>query len=63
MLYHLVGLFPLPHLSSLLTSTRATLINTRGLALFKGFPVQEWGIQKATTAYDTCVWGLALEIW
>ena len=44
-------MIPLPPLSSLLTSTRATLINTRGLALFKGFPVKEWGVQKSTTAY------------
>lgn len=43
--------FHLPKLSTLLTAIRAKIINGRGFILFKGFPVEKWGLHKSAVAY------------
>ena len=43
--------FSLPTLSPFFQSVRNELINGKGFILFKGVPVQEWGLQKSATAY------------
>ncbi|KAH8766962.1 hypothetical protein BGZ57DRAFT_900228 [Hyaloscypha finlandica] len=43
--------FHLPKLSTLLTAIRAEIINGRGFILFKGFPVEKWGLHKSAVAY------------
>jgi hypothetical protein len=43
--------FHLPRLSTLLTAIRAEIINGRGFILFKGFPVEKWGLYKSAVAY------------
>ncbi|KAL0259994.1 hypothetical protein SLS55_005737 [Diplodia seriata] len=44
-------LFPLPELSKRMTALRAELLNGKGFILFKGFPVQRWGVHKSAVAY------------
>ncbi|KAI5791918.1 hypothetical protein EDC01DRAFT_101599 [Geopyxis carbonaria] len=45
-------LFQLPDiLVSFLESVRQEILNGKGFILFKGFPVQEWGIKKSAVAY------------
>jgi hypothetical protein len=43
--------FPLPKLSVLLTAIRAEILNGKGFILFKGFPVEKWGLHKSAAAY------------
>jgi len=43
--------FHLPKLSTQLTAIRAEIINGRGFILFKGFPVEKWGLHKSAVAY------------
>lgn len=45
------GNFPLPNLAPSLQAMRNELLNGKGFILYKGFPVQEWGIHKAGVAY------------
>ncbi|EME78070.1 uncharacterized protein MYCFIDRAFT_33252 [Pseudocercospora fijiensis CIRAD86] len=44
-------LFPLPKLASFFGAVRNEIVNGKGFILFKGIPVQEWGLQKSATAY------------
>ncbi|KAL7275942.1 hypothetical protein RUND412_001099 [Rhizina undulata] len=44
-------LFPLPKLAVFLELVRQELINGKGFILFKGFPVELWGIKKSAVAY------------
>lgn len=44
-------LFPLPELSKRMTALRNELLNGKGFILFKGFPVQKWGVHKSAVAY------------
>ena len=46
--------FQLPQLSKLLETKRCNLVDGTGFTLFKGFPVEEWGIQKSAIAYMVC---------
>ena len=39
-------LFPLPNLESFFSAVRKELINGKGFILFKGLPVNEWGLHK-----------------
>lgn len=39
--------FPLPTLESFFGTLRREIINGKGFILFKGVPVQEWGLQKS----------------
>ena len=48
---HLQSNFPLPTLRRLLTALRNDLLNGRGFILFKGFPVDQWGLHKSAVAY------------
>lgn len=43
--------FYLPEMSSLLTAIRAEILNGKGFILFKGFPVEKWGLHKSAVAY------------
>jgi hypothetical protein len=43
--------FLLPKLESFFGAVRNEILNGKGFILFKGFPVQEWGLQKSATAY------------
>ena len=43
--------FPLPTLSKLLARLREDLLNGKGFFLFKGFPVDDWGLHKSAVAY------------
>ena len=45
------ALFPLPRLEAFFGTVRKEVINGKGFILFKGVPVQEWGLQKSATAY------------
>lgn len=45
------GNFPLPNLAPSLQAMRNELLNGKGFILYKGFPVQEWGIHKSGVAY------------
>ncbi|KAH9809181.1 hypothetical protein Tdes44962_MAKER06208 [Teratosphaeria destructans] len=44
-------LFPLPKLGSFFGTVRNEILNGKGFILFKGVPVEEWGLQKSATAY------------
>ena len=43
--------FPLPTMKAFLTSMRNELLNGKGFILFKGFPVEAWGLHKGAVAY------------
>jgi len=43
--------FRLPNFAARLQVLRDVLVNGQGFWLFKGFPVEEWGLQKSATAY------------
>lgn len=43
--------FPLPNLAASLKAMRNELLNGKGFILYKGFPVQDWGIHKSGVAY------------
>ncbi|KAK4550006.1 hypothetical protein LTR36_002973 [Oleoguttula mirabilis] len=43
--------FPLPRLASFFDTVRKEIINGKGFILFKGVPVQEWGLHKSAVAY------------
>lgn len=43
--------FVLSKLSVFLSKIREELLNGRGFILFKGFPVEKWGIHKCAVAY------------
>ena len=45
------ALFPLPKLASFFGTVRNEIINGKGFLLFKGVPVQEWGLHKSAVAY------------
>ena len=44
-------LFPLPTLESFFRAVRNELINGKGFILFKGIPVEEWGLEKCAVSY------------
>lgn len=43
-------LFPLPKLSSFFGTVRNEILNGKGFLLFKGIPVEEWGLQKSAVS-------------
>jgi hypothetical protein len=43
--------FPLPQLSKLMEEYREDVLNGKGFALMKGFPTEEWGVDKSAVAY------------
>lgn len=43
--------FQLPKLAKLVVDIREDVINGKGFILMKGFPVDEWGLDKSATAY------------
>jgi len=43
-------LFPLPKLEAFFGTVRKEVLDGKGFILFKGVPVQEWGLQKSATA-------------
>ena len=43
--------FPLPKLGKLMEEIREDVLNGKGFILMKGFPVNEWGVDKSATAY------------
>jgi hypothetical protein len=43
--------FPLPTVGPFLSKVREDLVNGKGFILFKGWPVEEWGVDKAAVAY------------
>lgn len=43
--------FPLPTLGPLMESFREDVLNGKGFILMKGFPAQEWSVDKSATAY------------
>ncbi|KAK7529802.1 uncharacterized protein J3D65DRAFT_648491 [Phyllosticta citribraziliensis] len=43
--------FIIPKLSQTMIALRNELLNGKGFILFKGFPVQQWGIHKSAVAY------------
>lgn len=48
-------LFPLPKLEAFFGAVRNEILNGKGFILFKGVPVQEWGLNKSAvsgTVYD-----------
>lgn len=45
------SLFQLPTLASFFDTVRNEIINGKGFILFKGVPVQEWGLHKSAVAY------------
>lgn len=44
-------LFPLPRLEPFFRAVRKELINGKGFILFKGVPVEEWGLEKCAVMY------------
>lgn len=44
-------LFPLPKLSAFFAAVRNELLNGKGFILFKGLPVQEWGLHKSAVRF------------
>jgi hypothetical protein len=40
----------LPKLESFFASVRREILDGKGFILFKGVPVQEWGLEKSATA-------------
>ncbi|KAF2144683.1 uncharacterized protein K452DRAFT_284998 [Aplosporella prunicola CBS 121167] len=45
------GNFQIPKLSRTMTALRNELLNGKGFILFKGFPVEKWGVHKSAVAY------------
>ena len=45
--------FPLPTLSLLLATIRKEILNGKGFILFKGIPVQRWGLEKSAVGLIT----------
>ncbi|KAF8247615.1 taurine catabolism dioxygenase TauD, TfdA family protein [Wilcoxina mikolae CBS 423.85] len=43
--------FPLPTVGQFLSTVREDLTNDKGFILFKGFPVERWGLHKSAIAY------------
>ncbi|KAK3701505.1 hypothetical protein LTR37_015479 [Vermiconidia calcicola] len=43
--------FPLPKMSKLMDEIREDVIDGKGFILMKGFPVEEWGVDKSAVAY------------
>lgn len=43
-------LFPLPKLESFFGAVRNEILNGKGFILFKGVPVQEWGLNKSAVS-------------
>ena len=43
--------FRLPNLGRLMEETREDVINGKGFLLMKGFPTEEWGVDKSAVAY------------
>ena len=43
--------FKLPTLGPLMEEIREDVLNGKGFVLMKGFPAQEWGVDKSATAY------------
>ena len=43
--------FRLPKLSKLMSEIREDVLNGKGFILMKGFPVEEWGVDKSAVAY------------
>ena len=43
--------FPLPTLSPFFNTVRNEIVDGKGFILFKGVPVQEWGLHKSAVAY------------
>ncbi|KAK7531242.1 hypothetical protein IWX49DRAFT_609214 [Phyllosticta citricarpa] len=43
--------FVIPKLSQTMIALRNELLNGKGFILFKGFPVQQWGVHKSAVAY------------
>lgn len=43
--------FPLPTLGPFFQAVRNELINGKGFILFKGVPVEEWGLEKCAVSY------------
>lgn len=43
--------FIIPKLSQNMIALRKELLDGKGFILFKGFPVQQWGIHKSAVAY------------
>jgi len=41
----------LPKLEEFFGAVRREILNGKGFILFKGVPVQEWGLEKSATAY------------
>ena len=46
----LQDLFPLSKLESFFRAVKTEILDGKGFILFKGVPVQEWGLQKSATA-------------
>ena len=47
------NMFPLPTLSSFFGAVRNEIINGKGFVLFRGLPVQQWGLQKCAVSGDS----------
>ncbi|TKA49291.1 hypothetical protein B0A55_13756 [Friedmanniomyces simplex] len=45
------ALFPLPKLGPFFNTVRSEILNGKGFILFKGVPVEEWGLEKSAAAY------------
>lgn len=45
------ALFPLPKLELFFGAVRNEILNGKGFVLFKGVPVQDWGLHKSAVAY------------
>ncbi|KAK3624515.1 hypothetical protein LTR56_020955 [Elasticomyces elasticus] len=45
------ALFPLPKLASFFNTVRNEILNGKGFILFKGVPVEDWGLKKSAAAY------------
>jgi hypothetical protein len=43
--------YSLPNLGSFFRTLREELLNGKGFILFKGLPVEQWGLEKSATAY------------
>ena len=41
----------MPKLEEFFGAVRREILNGKGFILFKGVPVQEWGLEKSATAY------------
>lgn len=51
-------LFPLPKLEAFFGAVRNEILNGKGFILFKGVPVEDWGLQKsAVSRSNTISWG------